>query len=232
MKTQIMLLAACVLLGACGFSAAPPVAVAAQHGQIVIRSHAEKATCVLPIGGGAATVETRQTELCVACSITDAENITDDDPDSFAALSMTLGPTVGYIKAGLEQTEEIFSYLRITASAQPGIVFPAGNIAGAFLSFGDEFTLGTAAVVFTTLAGKFQEQVLEDSQRAEMVEPGVRSFVGIQTTRPFDAVSVAISPFGTSVDGNQDPVPAFLVGPNASHMLLQVHEVCAGVVVE
>lgn len=77
-------------------------------------------TCVEPIGGIGAQAVGSASGLCLGCGVSDPGLAIDDDPDSYATISLPVGLLGG--SASLAMT------------APPGVAYPAGNEAGVTLA--------------------------------------------------------------------------------------------------
>lgn len=134
------------------------------------------------ISGGGAQFSTAQDPLCAGCSVSAGHNSIDGNFDTFTQISMS---AVG--AGGID----------LRAIAQHGIVYPAGNRAGAIVNaisidpvFYEKELTGIFSVR-TYLDGALQEVV---HAAPAVIEPeplvDAPSFVGGRTTKPFDAVEL------------------------------------------
>ena len=172
---------------------------------------AAPATHCNSITGGGAKVTSKIDSGCVDCTIETAEAAADGKADSFA--SLTLFSLQG---------------ASLRATAQPGIVFPAGGRAGVFYSLpnnnpdGDNIDSGGtwSFAVHTYLGGKLQESdggLANSQDTADGSHASRYSFV--ETTKPYDAVEVYFSDAQLRVSGQGQPT----VG-SAAH---KVYEICS-----
>lgn len=147
--------------------------------------------CLAPILGGGTTVSTRVGLECIGCTVTNQGNVIDGDPENFGQLNLTLGLLLGE------------AAIRVTA--QPGVVFGAGGIAGATVEIPVGSPLPVSAdavlpaVIITTFLGATQaDQFIFESllyaDVAGLLNPDGRLFFGAPTTQPFDSVEIAGSP--------------------------------------
>ncbi len=172
-----MAVAASAVLAACTANGGPQPPTSGGGGST--------AFCVSEIAGGGSTADSSTTAgTCTVCSITDVPNVVDTDPNNFALFDITLALLGG---SG-----------EITVRAPPGVVYPAGNIAGFTLSI-PKAALASATVlptlvVKTFLNGVFQENVtysnILDLDLLGLLGNDAKFFVGIQTTKDFDAIQI------------------------------------------
>lgn len=150
------------------------------------------------ITGGKAKVSSVIEPGCARCSVKAANAAADDQAKTFASLSVL--------------SSSVFQGVSIRATAQPGIVFPAGGRAGVFFSLpnnnpkGENLDSGgsTALGIGTYLRGQLQESAgLNTSAPLQNVSSGSYNFPGgdalpkhytyIETTKPYDAVELYVS---------------------------------------
>lgn len=119
------------------------------------------------------------------CTWTTLEPAIDGDP-----------ATAATVNADIVHTREC----AIRATAQSGLVFPAGNTAGVFGSLSrsgvySEAVNGDVAIVRTYLSGEVQEEVQLEGDGAAVDVNGVTghevTLFKLPTTKPFDAVEFA-----------------------------------------
>jgi len=156
------------------------------------------------ITGGGSELDHSIDPGCLQCGITNSQGAADGDLSTFATVQVAADlPTQG---------------ISVRAKAQPGIVFPAGNTAGANITTPSvvQGQLQYAVEIRTYLGGQQQE--------AQYTEGGPTTFgacvlcggtnnsnEAFQTTKPFDAVEVFIS--NTTVTGTD----------------FKVHEICSDI---
>lgn len=147
--------------------------------------------CTAPITLGA-TVTTSKTGLCLACSVTDPNNVIDDDPDNYASINLDLSLLTG--SAGL------------AVHGPSGVTYPAGLIPG-FTVFVPDAALLAASVlpqvtISTSLSGAEQESsrftTLLTLDLLGLLRHNARFYVGIKATKPFDTVSISAEPLVAS----------------------------------
>jgi hypothetical protein len=80
-------------------------------------------------------------------------------------------------------------FASITATAQPGVVYPAGSVAGAFIH---QLNQGTASS--TTITTLLDGQPVDSSSPASNAHDG--DFSGVVASAPFDAVRVSFTDTG------------------------------------
>lgn len=129
---------------------------------------------------------------CLNCSGANGGNAIDSDTTNFATLNVTtLGPGLAVFYVGLDPTY---------APNPSGPTFPAGNIAG--------FVLGFPGIVDATVIPGFSIQTKLDDQTQEKfdfngivgaellgaVPAGAPIFIGVPTTKEFDAVEFEVTP--------------------------------------
>lgn len=154
------------------------------------------AYCESIIGGS--TVSTTFSQGCLDCDIVDEAKVADDVARSFASLTINdAPPTQG-------------GSIRVTA--QSGVVFPAGQEAGAYITIPDQpggtqvqLLSSNAIAIKTYLAGALQEET------SALAEPRVKlqavsgdpelpeSYVSFTTSKVFDAVELFISNSQTTI---------------------------------
>jgi hypothetical protein len=147
------------------------------------------------ISGGSS----RLTSSCNGCAFSDTSAAADGD--LFTAASVTVSAVSTAVTA------------TIRATAQNGIVYPAGNQAGIFFTDNSDVCGNCGVTINTYLGGQLQESdtglsnsnVNGQGSRAEY-------FTSVNTTKPFDAVEVVYS--GATTPGN-------------SGTFLEVFEICS-----
>ena len=145
------------------------------------------AVCTEAIVGGGSTAVNQPTgsQTCLVCTVTGVANLVDGDPTNFAVIDQTLALLTGSIG--------------ITVTAQPGIVFPSGQIPGYTLSV-PKATLATAQAlpnltISTLLNGTATGDTKTYSSTLNADVLGLlgndaKFYVGVTTTKPFDAVRI------------------------------------------
>lgn len=139
------------------------------------------------ISGGKSKVSSEIESGCKQCSVKDTALAADGKAASFASI-------------------QVFSLYgaSIRATAQPGVVYPAGGRAGVFYSVpdnnpnGDNIDSGGAwgFEIATYLAGQVQEQsaALDDTDRLpDGDKTHANRFSYIDTSKPYDAVEIYVS---------------------------------------
>ncbi len=178
---------------------------ASSAGTDVSNSSSSAAFCD-SISGGGAKVSSSVDSGCIDCSVTNADAAADGDLSTFASVDIGVEvPTQG---------------VSIRATAQSGMVFPAGNNATvaftANLSGTNLAILDTGTELRTYLGGVLQESANNlQEYDCKTCGPGSKPYsaVSFQTTKQFDAVEIFMDP-GTNSSG--------LTGPN-----FQVFEICS-----
>lgn len=164
---------ALVILSACGISVDGTGADSAtKRGKI---------SCESIFGGGSKVVAAID-QGCAICTTSDVAFAADGDLSSFANVSVSVSvPNQG---------------VTIRATAQPGLVFPAGNRAGVFFNGPagpvQTETGGNGLSVRTYLGGQLQESP-SDQNLYGTLGGNPYSFQSFQATLPFDAVEVFIT---------------------------------------
>lgn len=127
------------------------------------------------ITGPGSTAEWLVESTCIQCSTESPEQAADGDLSTAALLVMPLGAGPGG------------ATLRVTAP--PGVVFPAGTIAGADFSSGLE-TLGAVVLYTPTLRTLLGGVVQEQSQLNAVLGTRAQGFESQQltATKPYDAI--------------------------------------------
>lgn len=151
-----------------------------------------------------ATVEADPAVACLSCSITDKENVADDDAYTYASLEVNVSSPEGST---------------IRATAPEGSVFSAGNDAGVFYS-PPAFTSNTQASLYsgvevrTYLGGVIQESDIIGGNWSPVYTSDAsapQQFRWIHTTKDFDAVEFR----------------AFDLGSIGTDHTWRVHEICS-----
>lgn len=162
------------------------------------------------ISGGKSTVTTTVDPGCTRCSASDAASAADGQARSFSGLTVLSAASVA-------------QGIAIRATAQPGIVYPAGKRAGVFLTMpdnnpdGDNIDSGgsTSFGLATYLDGKLQDsagghnrgRIINGPDRGNEYFTNDRGlpdyYAYFETTKPFDAVEVFISDTTVSI-ANKD----------------------------
>ena len=140
------------------------------------------------MGSSNATVSSAVDPACSDCSVNDASRAADDDLDS--AAGVTAGDHPGSCTLLGTQCDPPHG-VTVRATAQSGVVFPAGNYAAVYL----RGPAGSWSVQLRTyLAGSLQEQ---DSMASESGSGDHSSAIAFQTRKTFDAVEVFLANSGT-----------------------------------
>lgn len=129
-----------------------------------------------PIAGGGTSTSTSVSPACSGCNVSDAAQAIDGNSATFATLNMPAN------SAGS---------VTLRATAQDGVVFPAGSLAGMLHSISYGTSVGLAISVVTYAAGVQQEQFNFNSGSGSSTQdssnPGRVSYT---TTRQYDAVEL------------------------------------------
>jgi len=160
------------------------------------------------ISGGKAKVTSVREAGCLRCAVKKPYAAADDQAKSFASLEVF--------------SSSLLQGISIRATAQRGIVYPAGGRAGVFFSrpdndpngdnidSGGSYSLG----IGTYLGGKLQEsagllntnEVLSEARTGGYNFPGgstlANEYVYIQTTKPYDAVELYVTDTQVRVGGD------------------------------
>ncbi len=129
--------------------------------------------CRQLLSAGGTTVATASSSNCLDCDASNADAAIDNDLQSFATL------TIGEVSSGGAS---------LLATAQDGVAFPAGSLAGALISFPGGRSQANVTIR-TYLQGAQNDEVL----RPEPVVSGDDESLlvyAIQTTAVFDAIEV------------------------------------------
>ena len=146
------------------------------------------AACLSEIVGGNTAVSATTDTLCLSCSVDNPANVVDLDDSNFAQFNLMLAALTGSAQ--------------ITVTAQPGVVFPAGGIAGYTLSVPAAAVLAAQAlpsITINTLNGGTQQETTTFTQVlsvdvAGLIANNAKFFLGLKTTKDFDAVQIVTSP--------------------------------------
>ena len=131
------------------------------------------------ITGGTTSVTTNVDAGCTGCSIANAQSAADGNLSTSATLTVNgAAPGQG-------------ASIRVTA--QNGIVFPAGQNAGAFISNPSGTAQDWTIIVRTYLNGVLQESVSNTSGACGACGNGGSAFEGLTTSKQFDAVEVFVN---------------------------------------
>lgn len=155
--------------------------------------------CDRPIAGGSSSVTFNVSPSCSGCSVTNPTRGADLDESSYADLKVSNS-------AGLD-------LLALRARAQPGVVFPAGNVACARVGF-SHTPDGTSSFLQlkTYLGGSLQESAIGPSASTATLGSAVQCFANgntitdeandcaFKTSKPFDAVELTVTPVGLAVE--------------------------------
>lgn len=150
-------------------------------------SGGNQAVCTASISTGA-TVATSKTATCLACSVTNPNNVIDSDPNNFASINLDLSLLTG--SAGL------------TVTGPSGTTYPAGQIPGFTLFVPDALLIAATVLpqitISTSLAGTQQESstfsTLLTLDLLGLLSNNKPFYLGIKTTKPFDAVGISVAP--------------------------------------
>jgi len=149
---------------------------------------------------GSASTKVTADDGCINCSIAGAEHAIDGDLYVSADVTATYNaPNCGLLNCEPQKG------IAIRAIAQPGIVFPSGKHAGAWL------TLPPGSWSFsvrTYLSGSRQEESALVNSNSDNQEND--SLVAYQATKPFDAVEIFV-----------------IKGSAGSDQTMQVQEICS-----
>jgi len=131
------------------------------------------------ITGGGATIAAHPDSGCTDCSAGNVERAADGD---LASAALIAG---GYYPAdcGLLGCRSDAQGIEVRAKAQPGVVYPAGNVAGAWMKSNGSW----AASIATYLNGELQEGGRNTQGSVSGGDPG---YLGIETQKPFDEVGI------------------------------------------
>jgi len=209
MRTVLSIAMAAMLLAACGGGTndAPvtPSADASDAGADASISTSSAAFCD-SISGGGAKVTSSVDPGCIGCSISNLLAAADGDLSTSAS-----------VQIGIEIPTEGAS---IRATAQPGVVFPAGNHATAAVTEnlgGTTLTILDSGLELRTYLGGVLQETASDLHEYDCATcgPGSTPYsaVSFRTTKQFDAVELFMDP-GTNSSG--------LTGPN-----FEVFEICS-----
>ena len=143
-------------------------------------------SCVGSFAGGAVT---QVAGGCSICGTRDGEQAVDGQRGSFASVQLAGGE------------------LDFRATAPAGVVFPAGNFAGALMLIPQGYSPQTTWVVTTYLGGVPQES--RTPANAEGDDPanptGTDDYYGFRTALAFDAVEFRMSGGSPGINGNSVP---------------------------
>lgn len=129
-----------------------------------------------PIAGGGTVTSTSVSPGCVGCDVSTAAQAIDGNGSSFATLNM---PTNS---AGS---------VTLRATAQSGVVFPAGSLAGMVHSISYGTSAGLAISLVTYAGGVRQEQFNFNSGSGSSTQnPAAPARASYTTTRQYDAVEL------------------------------------------
>ncbi|MEK6805559.1 MAG: hypothetical protein AABY95_02790 [Pseudomonadota bacterium] len=167
-----------------------------------------------PLGGGAATVEFSAGVLCPECAATESGKSIDGTDETYTSLDAPVGAP---------------GAMTLRATAQPGVTFPAGSNATLTLSTAGNRTGPVSStgqnwfmIVRTYLAGAVQEEE-SDTASLNSTEDS-RLIVGIQTTKPFDAIEAVFDRSG--INPAQGQILSFNTSDYMSDGNARVHEFC------
>ncbi|MDD9893389.1 MAG: hypothetical protein OXT49_07790 [Gammaproteobacteria bacterium] len=139
--------------------------------------------CLSTLTGGGTTV-TASDSGCPNCSVSDAANSIDTSNQTFSGLNFDV--------AG--------GQLSLSAKAQEGVVFPAGNYAGVYVFFPKIDGSGYSSIsvnIKTYLEGNVQQTVYTDTTNiGNLLDSGSDAFFGDTTSAPFDQVEIEVNASG------------------------------------
>lgn len=162
------------------------------------------------ITGGQTQVQSSADQACLNCASSENEQAIDGADATFATL---------HLETGLSGT------LSLRATAQPGLVYPAGSRPGVSFS-APQNESNIEVVIRTYLGGVEQEQDCEQS--AHFDDTG-RLVVGIEATKPFDALEATLQRRNAEL-ANTDCGVSVLSASNPNDVVrpvqLRVHEFC------
>ena len=156
---------------------------------------ASSATLCSYITGGGTT--TQLTATCATCQLLDAANAIDGDPDTYATITLPAGAS---------------GSVALRATAQDGVVYPAGNDAGVILSFsasGDTFVNN----------GNELRTYLDGAPAGTKSGAEVTGCCGGGSSRPQRVSFTAPAMFDAVEAG-------YTVGTNTTAKELRIHEFC------
>ena len=208
MRNVLSIAMAVMLLAACGGGTndVPATPSADTNAGTDANNSTSSAAFCDSISGGGAKVSSSVDPGCVGCSISNLPAAADGDLSTSASVSV-----------GIEVATQGVS---IRATAQSGMVFPAGN--NATVAFtenlsGTSLALLDSGTVLRTYLGGVLQETANDLQGYDCASCGPGgtpySAVSFQTTKQFDAVEIFMDP-GINSSG--------LTGPN-----IQVFEICS-----
>ena len=139
--------------------------------------------CVGSLSGGGTTVSVSQ--ACVACSNQDEGKAIDGQANTFALAQQTSG-----------------NY-SLRATAQTGVLYPAGNFAGALMQIPKSYSPASNWTFSTYKGGVLQEsRSATNTYGGDPANPtGADDLYGFTTSKDFDSVGIALS--GGSSDTSQ-----------------------------
>lgn len=139
--------------------------------------------CLSTLTGGGTTV-TASDSGCPNCSVSDAANSIDTSNQTFSGLNFDV--------AG--------GQLSLSAKAQDGVVFPAGNYAGVYAFFPKIDGSGYSSIsmsINTYLDGNLQQTVDTKTTNIGNIDGNGRdAFFGGNTSAPFDEVEIEVNASG------------------------------------
>lgn len=209
---SVLILGLCAALAGCGGSSAPALSASK-----VLKSSGDKdefsrfvdSLCD-EITGGNTRIEFSASETCLGCTSESDANAVDGTDATFATLSfaaLTQGP------------------ITYRATAQDGVVYPGGGLAG--VTFSAPQNVNDIQVVARTyLDGVEQERDCEQGTRFNETD---RVLIGLQTTQPFDALEVTLERNNLqTVDTDCGVQVLSASNPNqaANPAQIRVHEFC------
>lgn len=209
---SVFILSICAALAGCGGSSAP-----ALSSSTVLKSGGDKdefnrfvdSLCD-EITGGNTRIEFAAGETCPGCASESDANAVDGTDATFATLSFA------------ELTQGPITY---RATAQDGVVYPAGRLVGVVFSAPqNENTI--QVVARTYLEGVEQER---DCEQGVSFNESDRSVIGLEATRPFDALEVTLKRSNLEAVDTDCGIQVLSVSnPNqaVNPVRIRVHEFC------
>ncbi|MBX6421092.1 MAG: hypothetical protein IRZ06_08815 [Nevskia sp.] len=179
-------LAAATLLLACT-SNGPGTGAGGNPGGTPGGTGGNQAACTASISNGA-SVATHKTGLCLLCSVSNPNNVIDSDPNNYASINLDLS----LLTAGVG----------LSVNGPSGVTYPAGQIPGFTLFVPNPLLLSATVlpqIKITTFLGGTQQESSTFSQLLTLDLLGLLSnnnpfYLGIKTTKSFDAVDITVAP--------------------------------------
>lgn len=149
--------------------------------------------CQSITGGGA-----QLTNSCLGCTISNAADAADGSLGSSAVAVTAAGATT--------------ATATIRATAQNGIVYPAGSTAGVFYTPGRDEGCNNCGITVSTYMNGARQESQSGTNNSNVDGAPSAFFTGINTTLPFNAVEI---------------VDTGAVSPTGGSLHLQVYEICS-----